>query len=270
MEKLLRRDLYYCLSAWNSPIQPGTAAPSLYAITPRWQQLLRAWKARFGFDRCLYVDLSNEFPYFLADHLATSIQEHGPRWSARWNAVIRNEVHECLRTMRQEFPELRFTVSLHGDTRWIDLGLELDCLDIHFYADADQRFVDRTRFDEISADLFVDTSLYRPFSDSCVRAHSAMAPMFRARQRNKLAHFAAWSEQAGMPLTTSESWASWYYADHADLDWSWLLDWAEWSVEDAIELGMWGWTPHNYCQPQFTSWQDANWHRRLTDRFLRS
>ena len=69
---------------------------------------------------------------------------------------------------------------------------------------------------------------------------------------------------------TSESWAAWYYYDSPDLDWGWLLEWASWSVEDAIEYKMWGWTPHNYCQPQFTNWQDVKWHRRLTEKFLAS
>jgi hypothetical protein len=41
----------------------------------------------------------------------------------------------------------------------------------------------------------------------------------------------------------------------------------EWSVEDALEYGMWGWTPRNYCQPQFHNWKDVAWHRRLTERF---
>ena len=69
---------------------------------------------------------------------------------------------------------------------------------------------------------------------------------------------------------TSESWAAWYYYDSPDLDWGWLLEWASWSVEDAIEYKMWGWTPHNYCQPQFANWQDVKWHRRLTEKFLAS
>ena len=94
--------------------------------------------------------------------------------------------------------------------------------------------------------------------------------MFRARQRAKLGAFAELSQRRGIPLLTTESWACWYYIDSPDLDWGWLLEWAEWSVEDAIEYRMWGWTPHNYCQPQFTNWKDAAWHRRLTDRFLRS
>jgi len=43
------------------------------------------------------------------------------------------------------------------------------------------------------------------------------------------------TEQTGVPLTTSESWASWYDTGGPDLDWGWLLNWAEWPVEDAIE-----------------------------------
>ena len=59
--------------------------------------------------------------------------------------------------------------------------------------------------------------------------------------------------EAGSPLTTSESWASWYYFDDPKLDWGWLLDWAKWSVDDAIACKFWGWTPHNYAQPQFAN-----------------
>ncbi len=35
-----------------------------------------------------------------------------------------------------------------------------------------------------------------------------------------------------------------------------------------MDFRMWGWTPHNYCQPQFANWKDVRWHRTLTDRFL--
>ncbi|MCK5739744.1 hypothetical protein KAH55_11200 [bacterium] len=45
--------------------------------------------------------------------------------------------------------------------------------------------------------------------------------------------------------------------------------WAAWSVEDALKYNMWGWSPHNYCQPQLMNWQDVKWHRRLTDQCLK-
>jgi hypothetical protein len=85
-----------------------------------------------------------------------------------------------------------------------------------------------------------------------------------------MAEFANWAARRGAPLTTSEAWASWFYFDDPQLDWGWLLDWAKWSVEDAIAFKFWGWTPHNYVQPQFANWKDAKWHRTLNERFLQS
>lgn len=270
MEKLIDRGLHYCLSAWCPAMGPSRSPRNIVELTRCWLDMLREWRARFGFDRCIYVDLSNEFPYFIGSYLKDSIAAHDGRWSPAWNEYVRNDVNACLRTLREEFPEVRFMVSLHGDVRWIDLALELDVMDIHFYADADARFNDRTRFDRIAPELFRNPDLFAEFSRRAMGSHSAMAPMYRARQRAKLAEFASWSQRAGIPLVTTESWASWYYIDHPDLDWNWLLEWAEWSVEDAIDHRMWGWTPHNYCQPQFANWQDVRWHRRLTERFLKS
>lgn len=271
MEKLLKRRLYYSLSAWNlEPFVNGWQASNLKDITEKWKLMLREWKKRFGFENCLYVDLSNEYPYFLNEHMDRTIKQNNGRWSPAWNTFIKNEVNSCLRDLRTEFPELRFMVSLHGDVKWIEVGLELDVMDIHFYSDADPRFNDRTLFDVNAGQFFRNDDKYKDFSDRSMKSHKAMAPMYRARQRSKLASFAAWSKDSGIPLITTESWASWFYRDHKDLDWSWLLEWAEWSLEDAIDFDMWGWTPHNYCQPQFENWKDERWHRRLTDKFLRS
>jgi len=270
MEKVLEKGLFYCLSAWNGFYDGGAAPQNLKELAGCWKAFLRNWKTRFGFDKCVFVDLSNEYPYFINGHFERTLNEYNGRWSPEWNAYIRQEANGCLKDLRREFPEVRFMVSIHGDVNWIDLGLELDVMDVHFYADADPRFTERTLFDEHMGRLFTTDSFFKDFSDRCMKSHKIMAPMYRARQRGKLAAFSAWSKESGIPLITSESWASWYYIDHRDLDWSWLLDWAEWSVDDAIEYRMWGWTPHNYCQPQFENWKDVKWHRRLTERFLRN
>lgn len=60
-----------------------------------------------------------------------------------------------------------------------------------------------------------------------------------------------YSEKIGAPLITSEVWASWFYIDHPDLKWEWLLDWCEAAVDDAIEFGLWGITTNNYAEPHF-------------------
>ena len=286
MEKLLARpSLHYTLSAWWFGLTEGG---SLKGPTPlrqpanhaegaeMWADMLREWKRRFGFDRLVYFDLANEVPYFFPGFLDRLKKETGLDWGTAaaftpaQAAAIAAELNPPLAALRREFPELRFTVSIHGDARWLDVPLELDCLDVHFYADADPRWVQRTKFHEHMSYFYKRTDWHADFSDRARKTAAAMAPMLRQRQRAKLMRFAQWSAERGMPLTTTESWAAWYAFDAPDFDWGWLLEWAEWSVEDAIDAGMWGWTPHNYVQPHFANWRDVRWHRRLNDRFLRS
>jgi hypothetical protein len=286
MEKLLARpSLHYTLSAWWFGLTEGSThkgppvlrQPANHAEGAElWADMLHAWKRRFGFDRLVYFDLANEVPYFFPGFLDRLKNETGLDWATaaaftpEQAAAIAAELNPPLAALRREFPELRFTVSLHGDQRWLDVPLELDCLDVHFYADADPRWVQRTKFHEHMAYFYKRTDWHADFSDRARKTAAAMAPMLRQRQRAKLMRFAQWSAERGMPLTTTESWSAWYAFDTPDFDWGWLLEWAEWSVEDAIAAGMWGWTPHNYLQPHFANWRDVRWHRRLNDRFLRS
>jgi hypothetical protein len=271
MGKLQARKLNYILSAWWWPFQMTLGeARSMDEAVERWLPLLRQWEKRFGFEGLLFVDLVNEFPYFLHGYIDQLNQLEGGWYGPAGRSKIAKEINAAMDVMRREFPPLRFTVSMHGDVRWLDVDVELDCLDVHFYADADRRWDKRTRFGEFMPRLYSDADWHAEFSDRCIKSHAAMAPMYRARQRSKLAQFARWAAQRGTPLTTTESWASWFYLDSPHLDWGWLLEWAAWSVQDAIDMRMWGWTPHNYCQLQFANWKDVAWHRRLTQRFLTS
>lgn len=286
MEKLLTRPaMHYTLSAWWFGFKAGSvhSGPPVLAQARNhtegaelWAAQLREWEKRFGFDRLVYVDLANEVPFFFPGFLERMKKEHGLEWgagapfTAEQVAAIAAELNPPLAALRREFPALRFTASIHGDLRWLDVPLEFDCLDVHFYADADPRWEQRTKFHTHMPYLFTRDDWQADYSDRCRKTAAAIAPMLRQRQRAKLMRVAAWADEQGMPLTTTESWASWYSFDSPDLDWGWLLDWAAWSVEDAIDARMWGWTPHNYLQPHFANWQDVAWHRRLTDRFLQS
>jgi hypothetical protein len=281
MEKLLDRRMHYTLSAWwkfSEKVTPKhKPLPANHTEGAEiWAEMLHEWKRLFGFQGLAYVDLANEVPYFFPGFGKRFKEEMGVGWggptafTSEQANFVAAEINPALALLRREFPELRFTISTHGDLRWLDVPVELDCLDVHFYAEADARWNQRTRFGELMPRFFRDADWHAEFSERCTKAQQAGAAMYRARQRAKLARFAAWAEEKGMPLTTSESWSSWYYMDSPDLDWAWLLEWAEWTVEDAIDARMWGWTPHNYCQPQFENWKDVRWHQRLTQRFLSS
>jgi hypothetical protein len=279
MEKVLSRNLHYTLSAWwfygdHQGPAPTRVPRSHVEAAEMWIKTLEQYKRRFGFKGLVYVDIANEVPYFLPGFEDSFSKETGDGWdlqmfSDKQKAFLSKDLNGAVAMLAREFPEVRFTASIHGDLRWLEVPLEFDCLDVHFYADADTRWLTRTRFAEHNPVLFTDDSWHRDFSDRCEKTHLAIAPMLRARQRHKLSAFATWAAERGMPLTTTESWASWYYFDSPNLDWGWLLEWASWSVEDALEFEMWGWTPHNYCQPHIKNWQDVRWHQRLTERFLK-
>ena len=287
MECLHRRpSLHYTMSGWwsgadptdHTPVPPLLRQPAtLREGAEMWMVLLTDWKRRFGFERLLYVDIANEMPFFFPGLQEGLKKDTGADWggavlapaASEW---IAKEINGALGMLWREFPELRFTVSTHGDLSWLDVPVELDCLDVHFYADADPRWTQRTKFDEFQTvgSFFETDQTFGELSQRSTLTAKSMAPMLRARQRGKLMQFADWSRRRGMPLTTSEGWAAWYYIDHPQMDWKWLLEWAAWTVDDAIAAKMWGWTPHNYVQPQFATWRDPAWHRRLNDRFLSS
>lgn len=287
VEKLHKRpSLHYTLSAWwNMPALPPAPVTPPVLRRPRnmvegaemWETQLTAWKKRFGFDRLIYVDIANETPYFFPGLMERFKKVTGASWgeshilSPAQVAFMTEAVNRPLALLRREFPELRFTTSIHGDLRWLHIPVEFDCLDVHFYADADPRWGQRTRFDEfVAKGLFKNDSWFSDFSDRATKTSASMAPMLRARQRFKMGEFATWAAEMGAPLTTSEAWSSWYYIDSPHLNWRWLLDWSAWTVEDAIACKFWGWTPFNYAQPQFSVWKDVAWQRALNERFLHS
>lgn len=286
MQTLLKSGLYYTLSTWwfDETNWCGKAgiSPAVQRI-PRdhreaaniWISFLTHWKEMFGFERLVYVDIHNEVPFFMKGYKHLLKEKVGLDWdkglpfTSEQIEFLSQDVNEAMRMLQREFPELRFTASIHGDERWLSVPLHLDCLDVHFYLDADQRWVNRTRFNEwVTGGIYTDDAWFKEFSDRCKKARNAVMPMLFQRQQQRLADFASWAGRYGMPLTTSESWSTWYYIDHPDLEWDWLLDWAEMTVNGAIAHKMWGWTPHNYVQPQFENWKDVSWHRRLTARFL--
>ena len=287
METLLKRGLYYTLSTWwfdeTNWCGKGGISPAVKRIphdhreaAEIWIPFLIEWEKRFGFEHLVYVDIHNEVPFFMNGYKRLLKEKVGLDWdrglafTPEQREFLSTDLNGAMRMLQREFPGLRFTASIHGDDRWLSVPLHFDCLDVHFYLDADQRWVNRTRFDEwVAGGMYTDDTWFREFSNRCGKARNADLPMFFQRQQQRLADFASWSRRCGMPLTTSESWSTWYYYDHPDLDWEWVLEWAEMTVEGAIRHGMWGWTPHNYVQPQFENWNNVRWHNRLTARFIK-
>lgn len=278
MEEVHRQGLRTILSAWwllSGMPEESVKVTSLEQGAELFVKLLEKWKSRFGFEGLAYVDLCNELPYFIHGFLDQAKAEVNMEW---WNGQpftseqagwLANEMNPPLAALQRAFPELLFTISMHGDTRWLQVPVECDCLDIHFYGAADSRWANRTRFGDFTSKFFTDRSWQAEFSERWRKSKPAW-PMFRARQRGLMAAFANWSRQRGMPLTTTEGWSAWYADNTPDYDYGPLIAWSEWALEDAVEYGFWGWTSHSYIQPQYGPlWDNIAWHQKLTGRFLK-
>lgn len=286
--KVLEKKLFYTLSTWwfdeNNWCGKPNISPKVKRIPKNhveaaeiWLTFLSDWKKTIGFNNLVYVDIHNEVPFFMSGYKQMLKSKFNLDWDSGlpFNSeqidFLSSDLNQAMKILQREFPELRFTASIHGDERWLSVPLNFDCLDVHFYLDADQRWLNRTKFNEyVNDEFYVTDRWFSEFSDRCTKSRNSVMPMLFQKQQQKLANFSAWAESFGMPLTTSESWASWFYFDHPDLNWDWLLEWSKMTVEGAIRHKMWGWTPHNYVQPQFKNWSDVEWHQKLTERFLNS
>lgn len=246
-----------------------------------WANQLRYLESEVGLDTVAFVDYANEMPYFFPGFLEAFDAIHPERGAGQWSrtasfseeqcAFLRDHLDKPLQALQREFPQLMFTHSLHGDLRWLDVGLRsFDCLDIHFYSDADPRWIVRTGFQELMGTMFNDAAGYPDFSRKATETYQGVGPALLARQRAIMSQFASWSQEIGAPLVCTEGWSSWFYYDHPDLDWEWLLDWSAKAVQASGDLGFWGTTTHNYAQPQFANWADRDWHRTINEAFLNS
>jgi hypothetical protein len=199
LEKVRRRGLGYTLSAWwfvggpDNGFPAQAAAPCAhFDAAELWAKLLRQWRARFGFDGLVYVDIANEVPYFLPGFKqriqevtgqSWTGEEHedaGPALSPGLVSFMASEMNGATSALQREFPEVRFTASIHADPRWLEIPVQFDCLDVHFYADTDPRWRNRTRFADWLPRLFTDNLWHADFSDRCAQTHRVIAPMLRA------------------------------------------------------------------------------------------
>ena len=287
-----RKGLNVTLSSWWESSDLRVHPKNADEATDLWIQLLDLIKREAGFDNIVFVDLCNEIPGFLpgymkaldeakfeksqnSDHVTldkpiAAAPPTGSSWNEHQLAFMRRTLDDSLAKAQEHFPELRFTYSMNMNTSFEQVGFQhLDVLDIHFFL-TDERFDRRTGFNsEFIQKMFVTSEGFRNFSDRARATIASVGPMLRQKQREQLRWAKQFSDKIGAPLLTTEAWASWFYIDHPDLDWGWLLEWSEIAVDDAIEFGLWGMATNNYAEPMFELWKDVRWHRRLNERFLK-
>lgn len=257
------------LSTWfredTLDVRSRLTSPELLAAA--WIATLEHIAASGLLDVLWFVDLCNEWPQpmwapFVSPDGSTEALLRTSTEYQRWTDT-------ALSLVRKRFPTLPLCFSFtdqmltweHQDVRQFDL-LELHCWMVHGEAPS---FYDTLGYDIVAASfdphqydvLKGAPALYR--SDESLWKSQLDAEIHRA---------ADWSRRSGLPLVTTESWATVCWKDGDGLEWTWVKDLCAHGVDTALDTRRWAaMSTSNFCGPQFPGmWDDVEWHRSLTRR----
>ena len=139
MQQLLKRGLYYTLSSWWFDESNWCGKEGISPVVRRvprnhteaadiWMPFLAQWKKTFGFNNLVYVDIHNEVPFFMKGYKQLLKEKVGLDWdkglpfTSEQVDFLSQDLNSAMRILQREFPELRFTASIHGDV-WATRGM---------------------------------------------------------------------------------------------------------------------------------------------------
>lgn len=282
---LRERGLTAALSTWLTEDATGRSA----AIrTP--QDLARVWIETLDFitaagllDVIEYVDLCNEWPLFVpslhAEIWPTETDRGHGSGAVGWtdDDVQRVDTYNlALRAVKAAYPDLPvlFSYCLRGsrlpaadDCMRIDTS-DFDLAEVHLWLSSDEKFGTATEFP-------VDYNGW-----ASLAAHQRGIEARYAGERNVwfrqleelLDRWKAWADGRGLPIWTTECWASVFWqpdlieSPHWGTDWAYVKDVAEFAVPLAVARGWTGVATSNFSQPHHAGmWADIGWHQRMND-----
>lgn len=292
-----RKNISVILSSWA--IENVREFPNLrkdYAdpeeIWKAWEKVLDILREEDLLSPVVYVDFDQEFPHFSPlspelnrlgqqtsdEHFSASdaMEAAGNantnfdklNWNPEQMKFVRSYLTSTLTHFQKKYPELRFTFSF--TTHWKEIRAmhinNFDVLELHFWMSQSERFNTRSGFNSLQKDRGEHD--YRDYMDRIEKTMKSIRPMLMKDMHNRLAWAKKWSEELAAPLVTTEAWGPWWHMDHQDLDWKWLYDWCEESMNASSEYELWGVTPWNYSHPYWENWKNVAWYNKLNRRFL--
>ena len=294
LHKCAARRLRIGLSTWLTNDTTGRASA---VAGPA--DLARIWTETLGFlgeqgllDIVEWVDLGNEFPSvsFMPSVVAHINRDLGPGdqigrlqgylrpYTPTQAAAISAYMEQVIAPLKLRFPSLSFCFSLLGDGTTAtfahhDLS-SFDLLEPHIWLGQNSGFGLQSGLDLFLAEGF--GPIQTPHINLGVQT---LANRTYFSQRDHLLDWLgtamdSWVElgnRLGVPVYTTEAWASTNYYDLPSLDsggrtWEWIFDTATQAAAMAKQRGWTGICSSNFCEPIFPAfYDDVAWHRRITD-----
>ncbi len=274
--KAKERGVRVALSTWFNPdakrLRSAVRTPEDYARV--WRAVLRLVAEHSLESQIEWVDLCNEFPLGAwARGAYREVFQTSPDnpvsvlrpWRDHERAALQRYFDDAIGALRAEFPIHRYTFSSQAlaERQFRRLSVEsFDLLEPHVWLS------DRWSFQFETAHLL---SLVQAPGGPALHArlastlHPLRARAWRRSLEQRLRAVAEWGRVTGLPLATSEAWASTIYPNVRDpASWRWLKDVCAFGVGTALGLGWRALCTTNFSQPHFpVLWSDVAWHREL-------
>jgi hypothetical protein len=230
--------------------------------------LLRAWKETLTFldqhellKNVIYVDLLNEYPFWHGyDWLKEGLNE---RSDIKLQKLFYNEfITSLIKTLRSDYPQLDFFASL-------DSGMPLSDIDISQFSAIDYHiwFAHHGTIpglEQISArDQTLDlVSIY----NNLLAHWKDNKESLIAWMDDRLTTISGMASLHQIPCGNTEGWGPIFWYDHPELDWKWVKEAAEVSIELALKHDNYKFLcTSNFTHPQFRGmWDDISWHQKMT------
>lgn len=279
MGKLAARGLTAGLSTWMLPDTTGRAdtilRPDDYVRV--WAHTLELLEREGLHDTIEWVDLQNEFPlglYTPGYELIFGVPrgDNSPlqrKWTDAERATAQTYL-DAIGPLRDRWPELRYTVSYTSILHVFDLDASgFDLCEPHIWVGPLPPFAEQT----------AHNPAMRCESPEAVQHHVEQvdavywneSDTIKATLAGWMDIWHGWAEARGLPLVTTEGWASVHYdtfpVPSGRDPWDYMRDVADAAVDHALVRGWEGVCTSNFSQPHFPDfWADVDWHRAANSR----
>ena len=230
--------------------------------------LLRAWKETLTFldqhellKNVIYVDLLNEYPFWHGyDWLKEGLNE---RSDIKLQKLFYNEfITSLIKTLRNDYPQLDFYASL-------DSGMPLSDIDISQFSAIDYHiwFAHHGTIPGLEQISARDQKLDLGSIYNNLLAHwKDNKENLIAWMDDRLATISGMASKHQIPCGNTEGWGPIFWYDHPELDWKWVKEAAEVSIELALKHDNYKFLcTSNFTHPQFRGmWEDIKWHQKMT------
>lgn len=281
VRKARERGISVGLSTWfNDDTTHRAASVATVADYARiWDETLAVLGDAGLLDSVAWVDLCNEWPLgqwargafpLIFPHIEGNFGAFGRAWSPDEVRGV-SSYFDAILPLKARYPALRFTFSFAPIG--VDNLFRLDArhfglVETHIWLNTDvPDFTAQTEAAPVLAGTAGALATHLAHVD---RVYWPERERWLAPLAARMDAWAAWARERGLPLVTTEGWASVLYDDmpvpSGRPAWQYVKDVGEAAVGLAIAKGWWGICTSNFAQPHFPGmWADAAWHRRMTD-----